>query len=174
MGHFSFSGAGSIRRLQEKFEGYRKARPGLAQCYNRPIHLQAGIPNGCWELSELLYFPIQHPVNGLGTKQKMTQILGPLYPHESEEEAPGSQLWTGPALAIVAIQGVTQWMGDLSLSLSNSNLQNKIYLFFLKKGKSKFLLILPQTSTFQDSFYFLFLQQTKTFCPKLREMLHFL
>lgn len=57
--------------------------------------------------------PIQDPANGLGKQQMMGLCINMKDP----EKALGSQLWTGPALTVMAICGVNQFMKDLSLSL---------------------------------------------------------
>ena len=48
----------------------------------------------------------------------MAQVLGPCTRMGDQEEAPGSWLWIGAALAVVAIWGVNQRKEDLSVSLS--------------------------------------------------------
>lgn len=52
----------------------------------------------------------------LGKQYRAAQVLQPLHPYTRLERTCGSKLWTGPALDIVAIWEVSEWMEDLSLS----------------------------------------------------------
>lgn len=70
-------------------------------------------------------------------QQGVVQVLSPLATHTGDlEEAPRTTVQVGPALAVVAIVAVNQWMQDsLSLSLKQIKLLKKISMAILSHGK---------------------------------------
>uniref|UniRef100_A0A5F9CT17 LHFPL tetraspan subfamily member 3 n=1 Tax=Oryctolagus cuniculus TaxID=9986 RepID=A0A5F9CT17_RABIT len=68
----------------------------------------------------LLHFQSSLLLMCLGKQWRMAQVLGPCTHMGEMDEAPGSLLWPGPALAVVTTWRVNHWPLDRSLSLSLS------------------------------------------------------